>query len=1360
MPRFDQPGVASWGPDRLDVVLRSASSTLLHVFREGATTTMLDMGGAIAGAPMAVTRGAERLDVFARDFNQRLLWWSWSKEARALVGPRALPGCIASDPVVVALGTERIMIFAHSIDGPLRYWASSVDDQGAEDFGPPRIKDEDPIARPAIVSRSPHGVDVVVGVGHSGTPEWWKYVDGAWKAPVLLPGEMPEAPTMLTSISSSGNFPRLDVYVRGQDGRLKHWGFGFFHAPGSPSGWFGPEASVPEPFLTKPFPITTGDDSIELLARGGDGTLVHWSWDARARAWGRLQPGGEALQSDPAGVSRAAGTMDVFAWAGDRSLHHWTFAAGTWAVEQWTLDVVRPTPLEDELAAGLDDTPPEYLIVRAADQLVLGLTAPGFVRDPDGARLIAQDPDARLIVTFPPQHVVEGVVNGDDSFPPAAVSPSRLSGPSRIGFTPAAGTVVGLSTTGILQALTTATVSVDPIVTRVELPFGLAFTPGARNAEIHAKHPIEPLDVAGANTLWRTDLHADNAGDLGLMHVVAGRTDVFEPPLGKAERFFIKVQTEPALARRVSLTSIGGSLDATGRWPHFSWDQRIVLGRDQEVRTAVEGVLFPTGHRAVYEQVTRRSGGEATAVLRKSRQLIVLEPVRRHGDATSTPALINSFPFDGVEIMTRRFTDMDDASWHTVPREALTLAEANDTLAQMDAQVAALTHAVYGGEGVYMGGPVVEDRAAAGDEAASEYVGWQAARAAQSRIVDLIVELGLGTEDHEVFFQPHTAGQPVPFPIRCFGAGPDVHFNLKMWFVADIDIAGDLRAPLHSLADARVLAAVEQAHAENDDGIVELPGVPIDLAPELPAQIGVTRSDPAVNVRFQEVRRLNIVGNALDRGFLPTLGLPQLPNVPHLPADPRAWAAEVGMASLRSLLDTDPAVRLRYAADYAASRVSQVPFGILGRVVADGAVEQLKLNFAEAKDRVGALAAPNMVADGISRAQGLINVAAQVASDAQGMLDPGKLFDEGASLFGFDLRDLVTNIKVPPEIKTLLLAGGPPTVEMNWSGIELKATPADKPVFVPDDASSLSIKVVNTSTKSETTCTLGGFGLNMPPGEPLINVHFSGLEYRQVLGETPTLKVGNLTATLVGKLALLQVLQERVGLGDKLPNVHVTASQADATFQLPVPDVQAFSFVMSNLLFSAGLTVPFTPDPVALRLGFASREKPFTLTVLMFGGGGYVDLELTYQGLRRLEISLQFGAAIALNLGVAKAEVHAFGGIRYALLPDRSVSLTGYIQIGGSVELLGLISVAIELRVELDYRSDNSLVGRAKLVIAVDLTLYSHRFELDSGEWRIFGGPAGHARLRASPRRFVETAALEDDAPGLEAWQAYRRNFA
>jgi hypothetical protein len=156
-------------------------------------------------------------------------------------------------------------------------------------------------------------------------------------------------------------------------------------------------------------------------------------------------------------------------------------------------------------------------------------------------------------------------------------------------------------------------------------------------------------------------------------------------------------------------------------------------------------------------------------------------------------------------------------------------------------------------------------------------------------------------------------------------------------------------------------------------------------------------------------------------------------------------------------------------------------------------------------------------------------------------------------------------------------------------------------------------------------------------------------------------------------------------------------------------------------------------------LGFASRDNPFTLSVLMFGGGGYVAAEL---GRRfRLEASMDFGAVVAVNFIVASGEVHALGGVHF-LMSGNAVTFEAFLRLGGSLQVLGLVSVSVELVISLQYRSQgNALVGRATLVIDVDLTLFSESVSIDSGDWVLAGSQGAFSPLHR--------LALDDGLPGL-----------
>jgi hypothetical protein len=210
-----------------------------------------------------------------------------------------------------------------------------------------------------------------------------------------------------------------------------------------------------------------------------------------------------------------------------------------------------------------------------------------------------------------------------------------------------------------------------------------------------------------------------------------------------------------------------------------------------------------------------------------------------------------------------------------------------------------------------------------------------------------------------------------------------------------------------------------------------------------------------------------------------------------------------------------------------------------------------------------------------------------------------------------------------------------------------------------------------------------------------------------------------------------------------------------AGYGVSLPSASAGAFLIRNIAIHAGVDVPFDGDPVSVSLAFATREDPFNVSVLALGGGGYIELTLGPGGITKLEASMEFGATLEVDFVVARGEVHALAGVRFTE-DAGSIAIDGYVRVGGSVEVLGLVSVSIELVVTLSYEQRDGhdvLVGSATIVVDVDVTLFSESVEIGSGEWILVGGgdeASGH------PAPVVHT----DEQMRLAEWKRYRDAFA
>jgi hypothetical protein len=869
----------------------------------------------------------------------------------------------------------------------------------------------------------------------------------------------------------------------------------------------------------------------------------------------------------------------------------------------------------------------------------------------------------------------------------------------------------------------------------------------------------------------------------------------------------------PPTAPRLGLSALGGTLTANGTWPTFSWQQEIVLGRDMAVRTETKGFLFPFGHRAVLIDDTHRvlepeAPANATAGLIRRRTLIVSEPVR---GPVEDPRLAREFPFDEVEILGRAFElkpDQEEVAGFAAPK-AKSLQGLREELASDQTSLADAKAAIPGlleefrkslreaadremADGQTRLGeisPVIRDLEAT-DKAARSFVphnppfkppelipefggestgstetppppeeGPPGLTAGQGEELRRLlaeaqgIEAGLGAiatrlerelaqvsedsiaENKTVVtakalresipkLEAHIAevaktaetelpiyewplapgGERLQIPIR-FG---DVRTASPVLFVYDIDMSEtddfERFAPLSNPEVQKTLVAnwkMEEA------GILPLPGTPIDLV----------RAETPQPSDVVPVHELTLAGAIHEGGFRP--------QIEQLRAE---------LPAVRALVpNAEPLTRLAFDEDYLAKGAAQE----VALRLADG----VGVDFSKAADRAGGLIAPVFRADALSRLHGPVD--SNLLPGLPQPPDLASVFD-GATLLGIPLGSLLDPAVLPEPMKLIAEPGG--GARMTWSDLPLRSS---GPLLV-DDKTKLNLIVIQSPSQTVTTCTLEHFTLVLPPGsDGLLELKFAKLSFTQEAGKAPNLAVEGLEVELGGDLGLLKTLQDEVDLGDALPRIHATPQGMTASYALDLPEVEAGMFLMRNISVGVGVEVPFDGRPVVAKLSFCSPEDPFNLSVLSFGGGGYLRFEIVQGGDQTLEASLDFGSSVAIGVGIATAEAHALGGVRF-LQQGSKVTVTGFIRIGGSVEVLGLVSISVDLRVELSY-AGGVLSGRATVAVEIDVTFWSGSITLDSGTFVLAGAEAPAA---------ISSAKVSAPPPELPDWKRYRDAFA
>ncbi len=243
-----------------------------------------------------------------------------------------------------------------------------------------------------------------------------------------------------------------------------------------------------------------------------------------------------------------------------------------------------------------------------------------------------------------------------------------------------------------------------------------------------------------------------------------------------------------------------------------------------------------------------------------------------------------------------------------------------------------------------------------------------------------------------------------------------------------------------------------------------------------------------------------------------------------------------------------------------------------------------------------------------------------------------------------------------------------------------------------------------------------------------------------------------------GPLEFLNSLRDVIpmdGFSDP-PGLDISPNGITASYSLGLPDIGVGAMSLQNVNLGAGFDLPFTGEGPSARFNFAERHNPFNLTISLFGGGGFFAITVGSEGVRELEASLEFGAQISIDLGVASGGVYVKAGFYFHWqdVPSKLVQFEGYIEMGGHLTVLGLITVSLTFHLGLTYEKtshSSRLYGTATLTVEIDILFFSISQDI-TVERQFAGSDADPA--------FIEFAPLDKDTGKPEIWNSYCAAFA
>lgn len=788
--------------------------------------------------------------------------------------------------------------------------------------------------------------------------------------------------------------------------------------------------------------------------------------------------------------------------------------------------------------------------------------------------------------------------------------------------------------------------------------------------------------------IWSPDFTGNDNGQSGCSKNQNESTTPFRMSLTGADRNelvrltsdFCNLDPEPVDAHRLTLSALGAWMDLHGHWepPSFlsveDWTHKATMGRDAYVRVVYKGFLFPFGHRAALIKVTERKFHVPANGQKTAylRQRMFIVVREPNKDFTATTFKL---PFDGLDMAFKRVRIATQVTPNLDPPNATN--------------------------------PKVT---------------------------------GFG----EDAFWPQVAEKPFAFHVvGTDWDGQRVEFTMPLIFVknclafvsADMD---DLRDQYNALAATNPLRHAVVGGQKVAFAKTSKPG---DTALETDHVVfGAAEPEPAPEQSFIDIDQ--------------PLFYPYVQG-----AKVRLQAAEQvkggGLSggtfiALRAKGETEP-----FDPDANAG-------GVFCRTAADDLIDDAAkaLGF-DQSDRSGGLATPNMAIAGLSRSHGPVGGALDTFKN--GSFDPAQFLDGAKFLGGLNLYDV---------IKVVAMAGdgveAPKIVARNIHPNDDKSQPPTKvevkltwkPAMQKDPLGIFEIDPYGTGNDTKTTFDLLAlfttdlldtsksayeitgdlrrFRVNLfgdNAATKFIALKFKRFVFKAQQGTNPDCDCDIDEVKFEGVLKFVETLKDYLNFGGSGLAIDPLPTRVTASLSIGLPTITVGLFTLSNMSFAAGVNIPFTGEPVRARFGFCSREAPFMLVYTIFGGGGFFAIELGVDGVELFEMALEFGAGLAMDIGVASGQVKIVAGV-YFKIESGDATLTGYVQLNGCLEILGIISLSLEFYLGLTYDfPTEKATGQCTLTVKVEVLLFSASVSMTVE--KKFGGSGDPSLLLLMPPRDV-----------------------
>lgn len=359
--------------------------------------------------------------------------------------------------------------------------------------------------------------------------------------------------------------------------------------------------------------------------------------------------------------------------------------------------------------------------------------------------------------------------------------------------------------------------------------------------------------------------------------------------------------------------------------------------------------------------------------------------------------------------------------------------------------------------------------------------------------------------------------------------------------------------------------------------------------------------------------------------------------------------------------------------------------------------------------------------------------------------------------------------EVRDRIEEYLLGLIPQEITMGYNhsiALTKSVEAATQGIFVPADGSALTVGAtitlklnpsdLNADVQFTSRGELGPFSVKLVGNFiDAVEIKFTGASFSSSSnGETEF--DAEFSDAIIGRdLQFVQKFQKylspKPGSGLFL-NLSFAPLGIEAGYQLSLGTFSVGAMSIFNVGLRASALLPFENAPALFKAGLSSRQSPFTISYLPYGGSGFFSITANPDGIVGFEASFEFGGAAAFGFGPLSGQGRLMVGvyIRQLQVSGRSLTeISGTFFAGGSASLW-IFSFGASLYVRMGMVNGN-MSGEATFTFSFSMGLKDFEFSVQvwKQEGEGFAGDGQQASLSPANlfRRFAEFGSVP--TPGM-----------